>query len=325
MATKLCFIVGLLGFLLVFRSNGHEYHMRHPYAYYLPENWPQYTLKLSHQGTFKDVFDSGIRPHHLTEATRGFVEFKHARVTIVLPEGQSLPEFEIDYAHVTPLFENLSQIHFRTHALTIDQAKEKMSKWLPYIEREASELDIFLRDVNDDPVRYDDRDFGKQPNGFAGGWKNRGNIERFSIYMEKAFNAKVPVRMCLFIRWKNNTTTKERGTFYGKPLKPPEGYEDYVFPVAKTMGPDDNAEMMFSKGIPFLEGRGLTGSNSNNVVEYGAKPKDATTVVNAPVAGSAKKAHSWNYVVIVAITLSFVGCYFLIRRQRTNRREGILP
>ena len=246
----------VLGFILTWFSQA-QYQMKFPNSHYLPENWPQHTLRLSETGTLKDVFDSGIRPYYLPNWKEGsLLEFKHVRLTVQKPNGELLPEFAVDYADITPKPSGLSTLDMTGHAITLEQAREEMIKWLPYAGKTTQELDVFLANVRAKYASFDDVTFSPPPQKFRLRWFGENN-EEFVVWLQKAYSEEVPLRMRLIVGWHKLRTPREDNTFYDGQIPTPEGYE----PMQETKhhGPDDMSEMKYAKGIPFVEGRGLGG------------------------------------------------------------------
>lgn len=249
--------------LLVLSANA-QYKMRNSVEYYLPENWPAYELKLSDLGNFIDIFKAGLQPNYVPSMEDTFVEIKHAKISIEQSNGQTLPEFEVEYSEVRPLADGtLYKMIFVSQPLTINQAGLVAKKWLPYVSKGDEELRQFLNAVKADPVRYSDANFGAAPEGFSGGWTGREG-ERFSVWFRQNYNVQVPLRFCLRINYRKARTLKEFTAPIDSPIEAPEGY---TIRKIKNFGPDDTAEMMYAKGIPFLEGRGLSGINQNEATE----------------------------------------------------------
>lgn len=235
--------------------------MKFPNSHYMPETWPEITLRLSETGTLKDVFDSGIRPYYLPNGREGsLLEFKHVRLKLQKPDGNLLPLLAVDYARITPKPSGLSTLDITGQAITLQEAREEMIKWLPYIGRSSEELDAFLANVRAKYASFDDVTFSPAPQEFKKRWIGKNN-ERYTIWLQKAYNEVVPLRMRLLVSWDGARTKREDRTFYDGPIPTPGGYE----PLKETNhhGPDDVSEMMHAKGIPFSPGTGLGGSVSN--------------------------------------------------------------
>jgi hypothetical protein len=241
-----------------------QYQMKFSKSHYLPETWPEITLRLSKTGTLKDIFDSGIRPYYLPNGREGsLLEFKHVRLKIQKFDGDFLPLFPVDYARITPKPSGLSTLDITGHAITLQEAREEMMKWLPYVGKASEELDAFLTNVRAKYASFDDVNFSPPPQEFRLRWFGESN-EEFVVWLQKAYSEEVPLRMRLMVGWDRLRTPRERNTFYEGQIPTPEGYE----PMQETKhhGPDDMSEMKYAKGIPFVAGRGL-GGVPHNVIE----------------------------------------------------------
>jgi hypothetical protein len=272
-----------LGFILTCFTQA-QYQMKFPNSHYLPENWPQHTLRLSETGTLKDIFDSDIRPYYPPNGREGsLLEFKHVRLTIHQTNGKVLPQFPVDYARITPKPSGLSTLDITGHAITLKEAREEMIKWLPYTGKTTEELDAFLANVRAKYASFDDVTFSPPPQEFRMRWFGENN-EEFVVWLQKAYSEEVPLRMRLIVGWHKLRTPREDNTFYDGQIPTPEGYEPML--EAIHHGPDDVSEMMYAKGIPFSPGTGLGGSISN-VIEKNedgnVKPKAKSEKV-APAA-----------------------------------------
>lgn len=254
-------------FSLILCANA-QHKMRQAVDYYLPENWPQYQLELSDIGNFGDIFESGLQPHYVPSMEDTLVEIKHARISIIQSDNRILPEFKVEHSEIRPLADGaLYKMIFVSQPLTIDQASVMAKNWLPYIEKSEEELRQFLEAVRADPVRYSDANFGAAPEGFSGGWSG-SNSARFSVWLRQNYNVQVPLRLCLRVNYRKARSLKEFTAPIDSPIKAPEGYE---IREVENFGPDDTAEMMYAKGIPFLPGRGLSGIDQNEVIEKSEK------------------------------------------------------
>jgi hypothetical protein len=249
-----------LAFILTCFSQA-QYQMQFPNSYYLPETWPEITLRLSEIGTLKDIFDSDIKPYYLPNGREGsLLEFKHVMLKIQKPDGDFLPLFPVDYARITPKPSGLSTLDITGHAISLQEAREEMTKWLPYSGKSVGELDAFLSNVRAKYASFDDVTFSPPPQGFRLRWFGENN-EEFVVWLQKAYNEVVPLRMRLMVGWDKLRTPRETNTFYDGQIPTPEGYRPMQ--EAKHHGPDDVSEMMYAKGIPFSPGTGLGGSVSN--------------------------------------------------------------
>jgi hypothetical protein len=176
------------------------------------------------------------------------------------PNNKSLPLFPVDYARITPQPSGLYTLDITGHAISLQDACEEMMKWLPYTNKSTEELDAFLANVRTKYASFDDVRFSPPPQEFRLRWFGENN-EEFVIWLQKAYNEVVPLRMRLMVGWDKLRTPRETNTFYEGQIPTPEGYE----PMQETKhhGPDDVSEMMYAKGIPFSPGTGLGGSVSN--------------------------------------------------------------
>ena len=246
-----------------------QYQMRFPNSHYIPETWPEITLRLSETGTLKDIFDSDIRPYYPPNGKEGsLLEFKHIRLKIQQRNNKVFPSFPVDYARITPKPSGLSTLDITGHAIALQEAREEMMKWLPYGDRLAIDLDAFLTNVKAKYASFDDVTFSPPPQEFRLRWFGE-NKEEFIVWLQKAFSEEVPLRMRLMISWDKLRTRRETNTFYEGSIPTPEGYE----PLQETKhhGPDDMSEMKYAKGIAFVPGRGL-GGVPHNVIEKSEDP-----------------------------------------------------
>lgn len=143
---------------------------------YDPSDWPRRTLKLSPEGTLRDVFDGGITPFRIPGSERSELRFKHANLIIETPEGQLLPELIVEYADIQVKPSGLWKLVVYSPGLSLEESSHQMTSWLPLIGKTKNELDKFLQIVEEDFLNYNDRDFGKAPNGFIGGWENQAGV-----------------------------------------------------------------------------------------------------------------------------------------------------
>jgi hypothetical protein len=257
-----------------------QYQMRFPNSYYLPENWPAFSLKMTREGTLRELFEAGLRPGYTGVADRSELDIKHTRLTFVLADGRSLPEFAAEYGRISVTRAGLAQLHFVSQQLSVEEAKATMVKWLPFFSENRRQtetaLDDFLRKVAADYSGFDDPNFGAAPEGFGGGWKD-DNWVGYGVHFQKAYNEVLPVRIYFNLVWDYIRTEREMRNFYRQPIPPPEGYE---IPRLTNWGPDSTSEMMYAKGIPFPPGQGLSGRDQNDVVEVverGPEPQKPTT------------------------------------------------
>ena len=224
-------------------------HLRFPKEYYLPENWPRYTIRLSEEGQFRDIFTAGIKPYYFPGMEHSFVEFRHATVSIINSSGEALPEFVTEKAEVRPLSSGrLYELLLVSQPLTISDAESMIASWLPIMQKNQEQLDEFLNAVKSDPAGYSNPNFGAAPQGFAGSWREPSGV-RYNVWFRQNYSPDVPLRLCLRINYRLamskrefNDTVSTKGQ-----IMPPYGYK--ITEPQFTFGPDGNHEVMSAKGI----------------------------------------------------------------------------
>ena len=224
-------------------------------------------------GTLKDLLDGGITPYFLPGITSK-LEFKHTRLQIEEPDGKILPIFPTEYASIEAKPSGLFKLTLLSQAMTLEDAETEMRQWLSLLDKTEPELDQFLMAVKNDPVRYDDQNFGSAPDGFSGGWRG-SNSEMYTVWLDTSYRAEVPLRLYFSIRWVQARTPNDRRVSFRDGIPAPDGYEEFKTATHKDYGQDSVSEMMWAKGIPFRPGLGLGGTQSS-VIE---KP-DLTVVQN---------------------------------------------
>ncbi len=259
---KLSIYIGLSGLSGILSASA-QYEMRHTKAYYMPESWTYYNVVLTEQGNLKELFDSGLRPEYMNGSENYSLTIKHARIRFALSNGDNLPEFAVEYSSIDVNRSGILRMEFVSQPLGINEAGETMSHWITYFSEKRhktkDELNEFLKNVAADYSGYDDPNFGVARDGFGGGWKSNDGVG-YGVRFQKSYNELLPVRICFSVTWDYVRSKKERRDSYDTPIPPPEGYE--IKPALST-GPDDASEMMYAKGISFLQGGGLGGSVSN--------------------------------------------------------------
>ena len=138
-------------------------------AQYDPQQWPRITLRFSEVGTLKDLFDSGLRPYRFPRLERSSLEAKHARVTILQRNGQTLPEFPAEQITINPLQGGLlAGLEMTRYKTTLEEARALMLPYLTKGGRSAQELDRYLAAVNADYLDYDGMGRGVEDFGSSG-------------------------------------------------------------------------------------------------------------------------------------------------------------
>jgi hypothetical protein len=261
-------------------AEARDYQMKHPASYYQPENWPQHTLRITKEGNLKEVFDAGFRPYHWPNTRGDVLEFKHSNLTLITSTGKKLPAFPMEYSKIKVKPSGISTLTLIGQSLTIEEAYQEMSQWLPYIGKSEEELSHFLEAVKVDPITYDDRNFGAVPKGFSGGWIDSNGVG-YGLRFQQAYNPVVPIRIYVNIGWHRLRTKKEVKTSYRTAPPSPDGYEDYVIEEGGNFGPDSWTEMVHAKGIPFPEGMSLTGKGGK-VIEAKEETQPITRPASKP-------------------------------------------
>jgi hypothetical protein len=201
-----------------------DYRMKHPVSYYRPENWPQHTLRITKEGSLKDIFAAGFRPHYWPNTRGDELEIKHSNLTLVTSTGEKLPVFPMEYAKIEIQPSGISTLTLIGQSLTIEEAHREMTKWLGLIGKTEEELAGFLKGVREDPITYRDRHFGSHPEGFGGGWVDSNKIG-YGLRFEQAYNPVVPVRIYFTVGWYRVRTKAELRASFSGPPPSPEGYD----------------------------------------------------------------------------------------------------
>lgn len=211
---------------------------------YNPTDWPAFTLKLSAEGTLKDVYDSGLRPWLAPGSERSFLSFKHARVTVQTHEGVMLPEFPVEYADIYCTRDGrLHHIDMTSPPLPFANARALILPWFPMIGKNEIQLDAFFEIVKNDQIGYQDPDFGKAPDGFHGGWVDAGKTD-YGIGFRNNKNPNLPFRTFFAIGWHARRSVLDRRMVHVEPIKPPPGYENESMIPPQRWGPDSTLEKM---------------------------------------------------------------------------------
>jgi hypothetical protein len=211
---------------------------------YNPKDWPSFTLKLSAEGTLKDVYDSGLRPWLSPGSETSFLSFKHARVTIQTHEGIVLPEFPVEYADIycTP-DGRLHSVEMSSPPQSFANARALILPWFPRIGKSEAQLDVFFKIVEENQIGYEDPDFGKAPDGFGGGWVDSGKTD-YGIGLRNNKNPNLPFRVFFAVGWHGLRSVRDRHTMHKEPIKPPPGYENESMIPPKKWGPDSTLDKM---------------------------------------------------------------------------------
>lgn len=305
-----------------------KYEMRQPNSYYLPGNWPEYSLRLTRNGALSELFEAGLRPGYMSTAKNTELGLKHVRLTLILADGRLLPEFPAELGRITVTRAGLSRITLTSQPLSVEAAKATLVEWLPFFSesrrKSEAQLDDFLKKVAADYSGFDDRDFGAAPEGFGGGWKDENGVG-YGVRFQKSYNKLLPVRVCLSAGWHYVRTDEQMRAFYRESIPAPEGFE---IPILEDWGPDSISEMMYAKGMALPAGYGLSGIDKNNVIEFSEKKENHAKFQLDPKAK--KSSGEENQLLIHKKTNPFlriisglflVGVAFILIRTFVRRRD----
>lgn len=303
----------LLKFLVSFGlvvAAGAQHEMRFPNRYYLPEEWPQHRIQLTEKGELSELFQAGLRPEYRGETDKKTLTIKHARLGFVLPEGDVLPEFAVEYSAIDVLKSGLLLMEFVSQPLSVEDARFEMEKWLPFFReshrKTSEELARFLKLVEEDYSGFDDPNFGGAPEGFGGGF-TASNRVGYGVRFQKAYNEVLPVRIYLRVSWYRIRSEREQRAWFRSEVPPPRGFQ---IGIATNSGPDSTSEMMYAKGITFPAGRGLGGVPSN-VIERSEEPSrrrvrgrdDGEREINEPSQSKDKRVFWWVSGILLGLLM----------------------
>lgn len=255
-------------------------------AQYDPLQWPTITLRFSEAGTLKDVFDSGLKPYHFPTLERFLLEAKHARLTVLQRNGQSLPEFPAARITIKPLQGGLlSSLEMTRYKTTIEESRALILPYLPKGGRNAQDLDRYLAAVKADYLDYNG--MGKGVEDFAVQWSESGG-PRYAVCFRKAFDPTRPLIMFISINWSQVRTPRQSRSFYKEPIPPPPGYENESMQAPKKFGPDSQADILVSQGIPITGDRPAPESPPSETSASAPPIPAATPARSSPTLGLAK-------------------------------------
>lgn len=302
-----------------------QYQMRHPNSFYLPEKWPQHSLRFSDPGMFVDVFDSGLKPYYFPGSEDSMLEVKHVRLSVTDAYGITYPELNCETIEIRPNqsgriydFQSISQ------PMTYEEARAVMTRWLPYINIAPAELEIFLENVRKKPTGYDDLNFGTHKKGFGGGWTGK-NQERYFVWFRKAYSYETPLCLGFRVDWSYSMSRMEQRNWHRAPIPAPAGYE--IQPRPKNFGPDDMYEMMHAKGIPFMKGFGLGGEGTvvieladdgTPVTGFTGEDSADSQIVTAPARNFSKIQIRLSLIVLVVVTSTLVVVLWCLKRRKSK-------
>jgi len=201
-------------------------------------SWPVREIRLSPQGTLKDLFDSGLSPFRFPRLETGLLESKHIRAIIVQPDGTKLPEYEAETIDIRVVSNGLlADIELQNQTRTLEDARREMLRWMHLgnmPKRTEAELDFFLKAVSNDYMNYDDLGKGTT-HDFSIHWIDESKI-RYVVWFQKGRNPSKP--LCVSMKIGFPRTPREASSHYSEPVPPPPGYEDTDMTAPKDFGPD---------------------------------------------------------------------------------------
>lgn len=312
-------VSGLVGIF----AEGSESLTKHPDSYYQTEKWPRKLFQVTIEGALKDVFDAGFFPYHWPNMPSDTLEFKHVNISLRTPDEKVLPEFPTEYSKIEINPSGILRMTLIGQSLTISEAEEEMGKWILYINETRENLSRFLQGVEDDPVTFDDKNFGAPLKGFGGGWVDANGIG-YGVRFKKSYNSVVPIRIYLSINWIRLRSQEEKRTFYTGAVSSPVGYEDYVIGPGENVGPDSWVDMAQAKNIPLPEGSSVTGIFSGQISESGRHLREALPQKkdqNNPIDRFKRFLDEDRYFVIIVIIFFmivvslFVSCRYLKKNK----------
>ena len=129
------------------------------------------------------------------------------------------------------------------------RAREEMLPWLgffrDYSEGMIRSLDEFLEIVDEQPFRFDDKDHGRAPEGFGGGFQDTTDIG-YGVRFFKAYNQEAPLRMRLLVNWYRARSRAEQREIFPGEVPAPEGYE---ITRMENFGTDSAVETLLARKI----------------------------------------------------------------------------
>ena len=277
------------------------------------KEWPQVTLRFTEGGTLKDVFDAGLRPYRFPTLERSLLEVKHARVTILQRDGQSLLEFPAELVQIHPLQGGLlSSVEMTRYKTTLDESRALILPYLPKGGRNVQELEHFLAAVKADYLNYNG--MGTGLDNFAVRWNEEGG-PRYVVAFRKAFDPVSPLILFLSIDWSQVRTPREMRSFYKEPIPPPSGFEDVSMQAPPKFGPDSQADILVSQGKAIAGDRPPplpnTLPSSTRIPSAGSLPTMPATPSSAPFA--LHTVPVWPWFVGIATLLAIVGYFWKYR------------
>lgn len=208
-------------------------------------DWPRVAIRLSPEGTLKDLFDSGLRPFRHPSLENSSLQVKHIKAIVVQPNGFKLPEYEAETIDISVYGDGtLGQMEFRKAASTPEESRAEMMRWIhlgQMPKRTEKELDEYLAAAKADPMNFSGLGKGFT-HEFRIAWRDEHQI-RYNLWFLDCANAGKPFAVSMTIGF----PIRPRPSFYSSPIPPPPGYEHVDMTAPKDFGPD-------SEPIPSMEG-----------------------------------------------------------------------
>ena len=208
-------------------------------------DWPRIEIRLSPEGTLKDLFDSGLRPFRHPSLENSSLQVKHIKAIVVQPNGFKLPEYLAETIDISMRSDGtLGQMEFRKAASTPEECRAEMMRWIHLGQRPKrteKELDVYLAAAKADPMNFSDLGKGFTHN-FSISWRDENQIG-YVLWFLNCANAEKPFAVSMTIGFPD----RPRTSYYSSPIPPPPGYEHVDMTAPKDFGPD-------SEPIPSMEG-----------------------------------------------------------------------
>jgi hypothetical protein len=207
-------------------------------------DWPRIEIRLSPEGTLKDLFDSGLRPFRHPSLENSSLQVKHIKAIVVQPNGFRLPEYEAETIDISVRGDGtLGLMEFRKAASTPEESRAEMMRWIHLGQRPKrteKELDEYLAAAKADPLNFSGLGKGFT-HEFRIAWRDEHQI-RYNLWFLDCANAEKPFAVSMTIGFPD----RPRTSYYSSPIPPPPGYEHVDMTAPKDFGPD-------SEPIPIVE------------------------------------------------------------------------
>lgn len=208
-------------------------------------HWPRIEIRLSPEGTLKDLFDSGLKPFRHPSLENSLLRVKHIKAIVVQPNGSKLPEYLAETIDISMRSDGtLGQMEFRKAPSTPEESRAEMMRWIHFGQRPKrteKELDEYLAAAKADPMNFSGLGKGFT-HDFNISWRDEHQIG-YTFWFLDCANAEKPFAVSMTIGF----PSRPRDSYYSSPIPPPPGYEHVDMTAPKDFGPD-------SEPIPSMEG-----------------------------------------------------------------------